>query len=616
MADTVNEDTPISVLEFLQKHPDYDPADGELEEAERVELLAKVRMPTLKDWLKKHDDSNRFGVREAWMIGRVLAAKRARLKKGQVKKWEDEVAKKLGKERRSVQLYRQLATALDDPKVATALQEPDLDDGINVVMRRIRYLKKYGKPNPSKKEMKKADEKLKKEMGEDALAEQYIKRAGTLFRRVMGLEAKNPKRRFFEAVRQWTEEQRRIAMPHSLKHIEGRDRRVVDGLVPYAGGKSKQADSILDWIGHPARRDLVYVEPFVGGGAVLLNAIKRGLVNWVWLNDKNRSTAAMWNAILFYPDELQELVRKHERLTPSEVKRSIEICLVEQNDLEPIEYPVDSAFHAIVVHRCTWGAVGDAKTGKVFSQKNLDAKWNVTTVNTAIERAHYLLSQCALWEGHCTCEDASDLIKRVPVESVLYLDPPYYKRGEDNYPFRLTLPEHKKLAATLLHCDVPWLLSYDDCEEVRRLYGISHTPPVRADVERPPATEIGEEESLELKEQIEGEIHRFKRPAHQEHKTTVERQPGFASAESAMVEYTMGGRVWKPDLRIWWRPQWFSAESHVDARFRVMFDESGEKHRVPTTGVESDVAKKAEMIRFFERKEAEWEENARSSEEP
>jgi DNA adenine methylase len=401
-----------------------------------------------------------------------------------------------------------------------------------------------------------------------------------------------------------------------LKFIEGRARNVIGGLVPYAGGKSKQADSILDWIGHPARRDLVYVEPFVGGGAVLLNAIKRGLVNWVWLNDKNRSTAAMWNAILFYPDELQELVRKQERLTPSDVQRSIEICLVEQRNLEPIEYPVDSAFHAMVVHRCTWGAVGDAKTGKIFSQKNLDAKWNVTTVNTAIERAHYLLSQCALWEGHCTCEDASDLIKRVPVESVLYLDPPYYKRGEDNYPFRLTLPEHKKLAATLLHCDVPWLLSYDDCEEVRRLYGISHTPPVRADVERPPATEIGEEESLELKEQIEGEIHRFKRPAHQEHKTTVERQPGFASAESAMVEYTMGGRVWKPDLRIWWRPQWFSAESHVDACFRVMFDESGEKHRVPTTGVESDVAKKAEMITFLERKEAEWEENARSSEEP
>lgn len=53
---------------------------------------------------------------------------------------------------------------------------------------------------------------------------------------------------------------------------------------------------------------------------------------------------------------------------------------------------------------------------------------------------------------------------------LVYLDPPYYAPRNPLYHGGLTVEDHERLAASLHASHHLWLLSYDDCPEIRELY--------------------------------------------------------------------------------------------------------------------------------------------------
>ena len=54
--------------------------------------------------------------------------------------------------------------------------------------------------------------------------------------------------------------------------------------------------------------------------------------------------------------------------------------------------------------------------------------------------------------------------------SLVYLDPPYYGKGRDLYPNYYKPEDHDAIARVLHRRRGPWILTYDDCVEIRRLY--------------------------------------------------------------------------------------------------------------------------------------------------
>ena len=52
----------------------------------------------------------------------------------------------------------------------------------------------------------------------------------------------------------------------------------------------------------------------------------------------------------------------------------------------------------------------------------------------------------------------------------MYIDPPYYKEGPGLYRYYYSDSQHKKLADFIKSKKFPWLLSYDDTPEIRKLY--------------------------------------------------------------------------------------------------------------------------------------------------
>ena len=160
---------------FLESHPDFDRAELDLTAEDRTKRLAAVDATKLTAWIAALDDSDRSGVQQAWMVGRVLVAQRALVPKGKgnVARWEKALASVLKKLPRTLQLYRQLAEGLEDTKIAMALRESHLDDGLNVVIGRIRNVRNGREPDYK---AQKANEDRQAELAVAAL-DKAVKRA-------------------------------------------------------------------------------------------------------------------------------------------------------------------------------------------------------------------------------------------------------------------------------------------------------------------------------------------------------------------------------------------------------------------------------------------------------
>ena len=68
--------------------------------------------------------------------------------------------------------------------------------------------------------------------------------------------------------------------------------------------------------------------------------------------------------------------------------------------------------------------------------------------------------------------DAIDLIHELKDKKkvFMYLDPPYYKKGKDLYMNYYNHDDHLNLANVLQDSSLKYIISYDDCKEIRNIY--------------------------------------------------------------------------------------------------------------------------------------------------
>lgn len=71
--------------------------------------------------------------------------------------------------------------------------------------------------------------------------------------------------------------------------------------------------------------------------------------------------------------------------------------------------------------------------------------------------------------------DAIDLIKNIlpglPSKTLVYLDPPYYKKGQDLYQNHFNHQDHENLASLIKNLkNILWLLTYDNIKPIHELY--------------------------------------------------------------------------------------------------------------------------------------------------
>lgn|GEM_PF-266916 len=300
----------------------------------------------------------------------------------------------------------------------------------------------------------------------DSAEEALLRRSDRLLE-VIGKLPANDRRQLLESLRHRTDEElSRLPVPAAVVNDGIQTPRILDAqlpklpaVIPYPGGKSPLLRLLVGRIG---RRSGEFREPFAGALHVTLDMLRRNLIESAWINDRNPAVAALWTTVIREPDQL---ISRVEQLEPSIQAFSESKALLLDHYQRGGASQLDLATAKLVAHRLGmsgWGEMGGARI------TDFARWWNAKSVVAAIKQAHALLAG-RVRGNECTCLDFAEVVLQ-PGDGYLYLDPPYYDQGRDLYRPVFTLADHARLASTLKERPANWLLSYDDCPEVRKLY--------------------------------------------------------------------------------------------------------------------------------------------------
>lgn len=251
----------------------------------------------------------------------------------------------------------------------------------------------------------------------------------------------------------------------------------VSSLFRYPGGKSKLRGEITTILNSMINgEDVQYREPFFGGGSIGLKMLSEHKVKKIWVNDKDMGIACLWTSVIRHPEELKDLVRG---FIPSvqefyDIKEAL-TCGWEKCCPETIKDVVDVGFKKLAIHQISYSGLGTKSGGPLGgeaqeSNYKIDCRWSPDYLCEKIDKLHEMFYGVEISLDRCTSMDFAPVVIRNSYSAVIYLDPPYYVKGSDLYQHGFSECDHVRLSKLLEATPHKWLLSYDDCPEIRGLY--------------------------------------------------------------------------------------------------------------------------------------------------
>lgn len=251
-------------------------------------------------------------------------------------------------------------------------------------------------------------------------------------------------------------------------------------MLRYPGGKSKLKVPIIKKINELIVDASLYIEPFFGGGSIGLNFLPNSKVKEILINDKSISVAAFWSAVIRHSEQLIELVQNYQPKVEDFFNIKQELLSLKQ---VPNDKIVDIGFKQLVIRQISYSGLGVMSGSplggiKQQSKYKIDCRWSPKHIEQKITKYHSLLNKFDIISKCCSSNEFQEIFlalkfdyeNRNEEDCFYYLDPPYYKKGNELYQNGFHPLEHKMLSDLLRSTESKWLLSYDDCEEIRELY--------------------------------------------------------------------------------------------------------------------------------------------------
>ena len=235
----------------------------------------------------------------------------------------------------------------------------------------------------------------------------------------------------------------------------------------YPGGKQKLTPFVREVI---LSNDLLgghYVEPYAGGAGVAIELLLSDAVSHIHLNDTCKGVYAFWRSVLRNSDELCGLISRSS-MTVEEWKRQREVFR------HPAEHDqLALGFATFFLNRCNRSGI---LSGGVIGGLDQTGPWKMDarfTRNELIRRVEAI----ALRARDITVRniDAEDYIREyiphLPVNTLVYFDPPYFRKADRLYHNHYDEADHADIAKTIqAEVRLPWMVSYDSGPEIAAFY--------------------------------------------------------------------------------------------------------------------------------------------------
>lgn len=232
----------------------------------------------------------------------------------------------------------------------------------------------------------------------------------------------------------------------------------------YPGGKWRIARFIDRLLRINSLVGREYVEPYAGGASLALTLLFQGSVSRVHLNDLDPAIYSFWWAALKRTEELVALVDQVP-LTVDEWHRQRSIYAMgskaERLALGFSTFYLNRTNHSGIMNG---GLIGGKRQEGVWK---MDARFNRQELRRRIETISKYGHAIRIYQ-----HDAIEFVKKRPFSknALIYLDPPYFKPGKALYLNAYAPSDHSAVKQLAEGLTSPWLISYDDVAEIRRLY--------------------------------------------------------------------------------------------------------------------------------------------------
>ena len=239
----------------------------------------------------------------------------------------------------------------------------------------------------------------------------------------------------------------------------------------YPGGKAPFAPFISKVMEMNNLEEGHYLEPYAGGAGVALELLFHGHASHVHINDLDPAVHSFWAAVTSQPDGILTLLEE----TPITMDQWFKWRSVLRGEVSA--NLVEQGFATLFMNRTNRSGILKAGVIGGLAQSGhykLDARFNKTALAARIRKIADHADQITVH-----CEDALTLLQRskklLPKKSLIYLDPPYYVKGQGLYRNFYKHDDHLKIAKALQSSkfSLPWVVSYDNASEICEMYRFS-----------------------------------------------------------------------------------------------------------------------------------------------
>lgn len=233
----------------------------------------------------------------------------------------------------------------------------------------------------------------------------------------------------------------------------------------YPGGKAKFAPFVKDLMGvNNLTGD--YLEPYAGGSGVALDLLFNNHCKNIHINDYDIAIFNFWKSVTENTDCFLKLIRD----TPVTIEEwhKQKLILANPQDHDHLEH----GFSTFFLNRTNRSGI---LKGGVIGGKNqdgnykLDARYHKENLSKRIEKIGIFRDRIKIYNL-----DALELLNSVdsllPQDSLIYLDPPYYVKGQGLYRNFYMHEDHVQIRKALDTVKSKWIVSYDNCPEIKEIY--------------------------------------------------------------------------------------------------------------------------------------------------
>ena len=222
-----------------------------------------------------------------------------------------------------------------------------------------------------------------------------------------------------------------------------------------------------------------YVEPYAGGSGLGVTLLLHGFARSITINDIDPLVHAFWTSAVHDTEALCKRIAS-TRVSMAEWHRQREVIEKRRN-----RSTLAVGFAAFFLNRTNRSGI---IRGGVIGGKEQTGKWKINARFTKKALIARIRTIAAFRDRiHIQNIDACDLLNK-PVPKAKgpifwYLDPPYYVKGQQLYENHYASGDHAQLVDLISDLKDPWIVSYDDVPEIRKLfrryrriaYGISYS---------------------------------------------------------------------------------------------------------------------------------------------